>query len=308
MIYRLENGLLTPCEGADPPVGDKGKYVGVFAADAKNAPSFPAAPLPERLLETVLSSDMPRFVSQEKLDILCVPVDAGEKKNLIHPTPIYLFLQQNSLQFFCSDPALPGRMLEQIRLDGSLDNGLGEVVCEFFRRLLSKDGVYLEELEQGINRLEDEVLERKQKNYTKRFSLLRKRLMVLSHYYEQLMDIFDGIELNENGFFERHSLKQLKIADGKAGRLYQNVQHLRDYVTQVREAYQSEVDISLNRTMKLFTVLTAIFLPLTLLAGWYGMNFDMPEYHSPYGYPALIVVCVLLVVGTIAAFKRNKWF
>ena len=90
--------------------------------------------------------------------------------------------------------------------------------------------------------------------------------------------------------FDKRSLRAFRILAGKADRLYHNVLGLRDYVTQIREAYQAEVDINLNTTMKIFTVITAIFLPLTLVAGWYGMNFNMPEYQSPYGYPIVIAV------------------
>jgi magnesium transporter len=81
-----------------------------------------------------------------------------------------------------------------------------------------------------------------------------------------------------------------------------------DYVTQVREAYQSAVDIDLNRIMKVFTVITAIFLPLTLIVGWYGMNLQMPEYAWPYAYPAVIAVSVCVAGLCVAYFKKHKWF
>ena len=91
-------------------------------------------------------------------------------------------------------------------------------------------------------------------------------------------------------------------------RLFQEVLNLRDYVTQVREAYQAQVDINLNHIMKLFTVITAIFLPLSLVAGWYGMNLQMPEYGWQFGYPAIIVISAVVVVGVILYFKKKKWF
>ena len=60
--------------------------------------------------------------------------------------------------------------------------------------------------------------------------------------------------------------------------------------------------------MKLFTVVTVIFLPLTLIVGWYGMNFKfMPELYSPFGYPAVILVSVAIVVWLIWYFKKKKW-
>ena len=91
-------------------------------------------------------------------------------------------------------------------------------------------------------------------------------------------------------------------------RSYQNVLNLREAVTQIRESYEAEVDISLNTTMKVFTVVTTIFLPLTLIAGWYGMNFQMPEYGWEHGYLMVILLSVAFIVIGIAFFKKNKWF
>ena len=164
-------------------------------------------------------------------------------------------------------------------------------------------------MEQEITSLEDEILLNRQKvDYVRRIIVLRKRLMVLRRYYEQLLDVFSYIDGNENGLFEKRSLRAFRILAGKADRLYHNVLGLRDYVTQIREAYQAEVDINLNTTMKIFTVITAIFLPLTLVAGWYGMNFNMPEYQSPYGYPIVIAVSLIVVAACLLFFKKRKWF
>ena len=59
--------------------------------------------------------------------------------------------------------------------------------------------------------------------------------------------------------------------------------------------------------MKVFTVVTTIFLPLSLLAGWYGMNFRMPELTWKYGYPLVILISAGIVVWLIVYFKRKKW-
>ena len=59
--------------------------------------------------------------------------------------------------------------------------------------------------------------------------------------------------------------------------------------------------------MKFFTVVTSIFLPLTLIAGWYGMNLMMSEFKWPYGYPFVIILSVVIVVFMIWLFRRNKW-
>ena len=68
------------------------------------------------------------------------------------------------------------------------------------------------------------------------------------------------------------------------------------------------MDISLNRIMKLFTVITAIFLPLTFIVGWYGMNLQMPEFRWSFGYPMVIILSVAVVIVSLVFFKRRKWF
>ena len=60
--------------------------------------------------------------------------------------------------------------------------------------------------------------------------------------------------------------------------------------------------------MQLLTIVTTIFLPLSLIVGWYGMNFDMPELSWEYGYPVVIVLAVVIVAVLIHYFKRKKWF
>ena len=82
---------------------------------------------------------------------------------------------------------------------------------------------------------------------------------------------------------------------------------LREYLLQLRELYQSQVDLQQNRVMSILTVVTTIFLPLTLIAGWYGMNFPgMPEFEWKYSYPAVIVISILIIVLEILYFKKKK--
>ena len=60
--------------------------------------------------------------------------------------------------------------------------------------------------------------------------------------------------------------------------------------------------------MTVLTIVTTIFMPLTLIAGWYGMNFKyMPELESGWGYPITIIVSILIVLGSLLFFKKKKW-
>ena len=84
---------------------------------------------------------------------------------------------------------------------------------------------------------------------------------------------------------------------------------LREYAVQVQEVYQSELGIRQNHIMKILTTVTTVCLPLSLIAGWYGMNFThMPELSAPYAYFILIGVCILIVAVEIWYFKKKGWF
>ena len=84
---------------------------------------------------------------------------------------------------------------------------------------------------------------------------------------------------------------------------------LREYASQVSSEYQAQVYIAQNRIMKLLTVVTTVCMPLSLIAGWYGMNFmNMPELHWAYGYPAVIALSALVVGGCILYFReKHLW-
>lgn len=83
---------------------------------------------------------------------------------------------------------------------------------------------------------------------------------------------------------------------------------MREYAMQVQDVYQSEIEIRQNDVMKFLTVVTTIFLPLTLIVGWYGMNFRyMPELMWKYGYPMVGALSVTVAGGCLWFFKKKKF-
>jgi magnesium transporter len=82
----------------------------------------------------------------------------------------------------------------------------------------------------------------------------------------------------------------------------------RDVITGAMEAYVSIVSNRLNEIMKTLTVITTIMMPLTLIASIYGMNFKhMPELESPWGYPIVVGVMLVMTTWMLIYFKRRKW-
>ena len=92
-------------------------------------------------------------------------------------------------------------------------------------------------------------------------------------------------------------------------RLREESQLLREYCAQIQNMFQAEIGIRQNHIMQILTIVTTIFLPLSLLVGWYGMNFTgMPELSWKYGYPAVIGVSVLFVILSLWLCKKKKFW
>lgn len=107
----------------------------------------------------------------------------------------------------------------------------------------------------------------------------------------------------------RRLMREKCRVDGSTGRLLNETQLLREHCIQVRELFQAEIDIRQNGIMKILTIVTTIFLPLSLLAGWYGMNFaGMKELSWKYGYEAVIGAGILIVCLSMWIMKKKKFW
>jgi magnesium transporter len=185
---------------------------------------------------------------------------------------------------------------------------LERVIYVFLSRLVGADSALLERIERQIAELEGKVQDNETEGTNEALSRIRHELLVLRNYYEHLANMGEDLMENENGLFEEAALRYFAMFTDRATRLSNNVQMLRDYAAQVREAYQMQMDFNINNIMKVFTVVTAVFLPLTLVTGWYGMNFtDMPELHWRYGYLLVFLLCLVIAGGSLLLVKRKKW-
>lgn len=185
-----------------------------------------------------------------------------------------------------------------------------KLVCSFFEVLISEDNKTLEAVELEIDTLGESVIS---SNADKAFNLkllkMKKELLTLRGYYVQLIDISEALRENDNEILDHKALRQLSIFTDKVVRLKENVELLRDSVMHLWDAYQAHLDVKLNQTMKVFTLVTTIFFPITVITSWYGMNFkNMPELEWRYGYLYVAVLSVLVVVVLYRWLKHKKWF
>lgn len=177
----------------------------------------------------------------------------------------------------------------------------------FITQFMSGDLEILGRYERIIMEMEEEVMDGKINGFQSRISPIRKELLILREYYDELRDMGKELEENENYFFAKKYLKYFGTIADRADRLMGRTMHLLEYAGQVRDAYQEQVAAQQNKNMQFLTVISTIFFPLTLITSWYGMNFqNMPELEE--GYPGVILLSIIVVVLCIVIFKKKKIF
>ena len=185
---------------------------------------------------------------------------------------------------------------------------LERFLYDFLEQIVDHDLPIMERYEAELDRIEDELLSSPGEGDLARVNEIRSDIRELLVHYEQIIDMTQELEENENGFFSEENLRYMHLFMNRMARRYDSAVSLRDHTMQVRDLYNSQLEVRQNRTMTLLTVVTTIFMPLTLIAGWYGMNFRyMPELESRLGYPVVIVVSILIVVFCLILFKKKKW-
>ena len=184
---------------------------------------------------------------------------------------------------------------------------LERFIYDFLEQIIHEDTRLLENYEKRLDAIDDDIDHDKDANLEV-LSDIRRELRDLRTHYSQLIDLAQEFEENENNFFKADNLRYFRLYSSRVSRLHGMVSSLLDYTVQIRDTYQSRLDVKQNRIMTVLTVVTTIFMPLTLIVGWYGMNFKyMPELDKVWGYPVVIGVSVLIVVCSLIFFKKKKW-
>lgn len=186
------------------------------------------------------------------------------------------------------------------------------IMLELLEYLVRDDLLFLEEYEKKLNSVEEMVMEDIADlpgDFDIFVARYRKEIREMSRYYQLLADVTDVLEevmIKEQKETERQLFSYLS---NKVDRLYHDSLVMSEYALQIRDIYQSKISTEQNKVMQLLTIVTTIFMPLTLIAGWYGMNFKMmPELGLQYGYPVICILALVIVIIEIVIFKKKKWF
>ena len=226
---------------------------------------------------------------------------------------IALYLRRNMIlvvDIMDNDSSTRNKYLAAIRRYPPEKTSCEKILAAFLESLMAGDQSVLEKVENEMEQQEEALLNRSaDKDFDTRLLKIKQQLSRRHIYYDQLLDVTEAVSENDNEIFRDDQLIFVDNVSKRITRLQTDVDMLRNTVEHLQDAYTSWLDSQMNRTMKIFTVLTSVFFPLTIIVGWYGMNFTtMPELTWKYGYVFVILLSVVTVVLLYWIGKKKKWF
>ncbi|MDW7739675.1 MAG: magnesium/cobalt transporter CorA [Bacillota bacterium] len=178
---------------------------------------------------------------------------------------------------------------------------LMDIVVDNYFSVLEKGG-------ERIEILEEELLEKPDEKTLHSVHSLKREMLGMRQMVWPLREALVGLEQSDSIFVHTDTALHLRDLYFHVVQIIDTIEVHREMLSGMIEIYLSSVNNKLNEVMKLLTMFAAIFIPLTLISGIYGMNFlYMPELKWYYGYPFALGLMLLVVAVMLFYFRRKKW-
>ncbi|HTL81087.1 MAG TPA: magnesium/cobalt transporter CorA [Bacteroidia bacterium] len=177
----------------------------------------------------------------------------------------------------------------------------------------------LEKIGDEVEVLEDTLIDNPSPDTLHHLHHLKRQMVYIRKAVWPMRELISNLERSESDLISDNTSVYLRDAHDHTIRVIDTVETYRDLLSGMMDLYMSSVSNRMNEVMKTLTIITTIFVPLTFIAGIYGMNFvhkddngnllpmSMPELYSPYGYVTVWGLMIVIVTALIIYFRRKKW-
>ena len=166
----------------------------------------------------------------------------------------------------------------------------------------------LEKFEEKIETLEEELLHNPTKETLQSIYDLRRKLLSIRKSIWPLRDVMSDIAQEDISLIGKSVSIYFRDIYDHLSQLIETIEIFREIISGMLDTYLTTVSNRMNEVMKVLTIIATIFIPLTFIAGIYGMNFKyMPELEWKWGYTGVLILMGLIVCGMLIYFRRKKW-
>ncbi|NUN10546.1 MAG: magnesium/cobalt transporter CorA [Ignavibacteriaceae bacterium] len=266
------------------------------------------------LLEDVLdTSQRPKAETFDNMLFFVARMLSHENSNHhIAVEQVCFVLSQNFLVTF--QEGLQGDVFENVRdrirrsKGKSRKNKADYLFYELVDAIVDNYFVILEQIGNELEELESEILNNKKSNILHELHRLKNELLLVRKSIWPLRDILTKLEREDFPLIDKSTKLYIRDTIDHSIQEIETIETYRDMLTGLQDLFLSTLSNKMNEIMKLLTIITTIFIPLSFIAGVYGMNFkNMPELEWRYGYFLIIALMAVIGFGMVHFFRRKKW-
>ncbi len=166
----------------------------------------------------------------------------------------------------------------------------------------------LEKIGDKIELLEEELIAEPSKETMQKLHFMKREMIFVRKAIWPMRELVNNMDRCETTLIQTSTDIYLRDVHDHVVRVIDTVETYRDLLSGMMDIYLSSVSNKMNEVMKVLTIITTIFVPVTFIAGVYGMNFEfMPELHSRWGYPLTWLAMLTIMFSLMMYFKKKKW-
>jgi magnesium transporter len=266
---------------------------------------------PLAIEDTFTLQHQPRFEEYENhLFVIVRGIDFNKKSDRLDTLKLAAFLTKDRLVTFHRAPMRSvNAVRERFKEVGRAPRGgLPHLLYLIYDELISLYQPLVDEVGSEVEVLEEEIFREPRQEHLVTIQRLKQRLSTIRRVMLPHRQVFNHLATGSAEEISDSEALYFRDVYDDIVRLTESVDVMRELLSSARDTYMSVVGQRTNEIMKVLTVISAVLLPLTVITGIYGMNFEhMPELASRGGYPAVVGTMVLVAGGMLLWFRRKGW-
>lgn len=272
------------------------------------------------ILEDILNvHHLPKLEDYDNyLFLIAKMIDYKKDENELNIEQLSFILSKNNclLTFQEVEGDVFNIIRERIRSDKGRIRKLGAdyLMYRLLDAIVDNYFLVLQDMDNVMEAIEDDLIYNPDRSTIETIHSMRKQVIKLRRAVTPLRDIVFSIERERYPFIAKSTYIFLRDLYDHIKQNIETLENYREILNGLLEIYLSSSGQKLNEVVKLLTIISTIFIPLTFLAGIYGMNFNtaagswnMPELNWQFGYPLVLVVMLVIAAGMIFLFKKKDW-
>jgi len=265
------------------------------------------------LLEDILSTGQrPKFEDYEKhIYIVLKMLSFGKDSKSVEAEQVSLILGPN---YVISFQERVGDVFEQIRdrirkSKGRIRKMGPDYLCyALLDAIVDNYFVILEKFGEKIESMEEEVIDNPTEQTVHQIHSLKSEMIALRKSIWPLRELINGLQKSDSSLINETTDIFMRDVYDHTIQIIDTIESFRDMVSGMLDIYLSSLSNKMNAVMKVLTIIATLFIPLTFVAGIYGMNFKyMPELEWRWSYPIVWLIMIVVAVVMLCYFKRKKW-